>query len=127
MNDRPTRFEAVIQSEDKKKQKENPFIKSNSNLKTSKAMAIAENTESSEISTDIDTYEAIAEAPKKKNISKKELKNIFSDASAKNNGVPKTFYMYTDNLKNLEKLAKQNNISVSKVLNELLHHIFNDI
>lgn len=125
MNDRPTRFEAVIQSEDKKKQKENPFIKSNSNLKTSKT--IIENTESSEVSMDIDTSDEIPESPKKKNISKKELKNIFSDASAKNNGVPKTFYMYTDNLKNLEKLAKQNNISVSKVLNELLHHIFNDI
>lgn len=54
---------------------------------------------------------------------KLDIDKILSDASKKTRSSAKTFYMTEDNMEKLEKLAKLQKISISKVLNEILNNV----
>ena len=57
------------------------------------------------------------------NPSKLDISKLFSDTPKKKKAYAKTFYMSESNMIKLENLAKTQNISVSKVLNEILNKI----
>lgn len=57
------------------------------------------------------------------NPGKLDISKIFSDTPKKKKAYAKTFYMSESNMIKLENLAKTQNISVSKVLNEILNKI----
>ena len=52
-----------------------------------------------------------------------DISKIFADTPKKRNAVAKTFYMNESNMDKLEKLAKAQKMSVSKVLNEILSNV----
>ena len=52
-----------------------------------------------------------------------DMSKIFSDKPKKKKSVAKTFYMSATNMEKLEKLAKSQKMSVSKVLNEILNNV----
>lgn len=57
------------------------------------------------------------------NSEKLDISKIFSDTPKKKKAYAKTFYMSESNMIKLENLAKAQNISVSKVLNEILEKV----
>lgn len=54
---------------------------------------------------------------------KLDISKIFSDTPKKKKALAKTFYMSEANMEKLEKLAKSQKMSVSKVLNEILSNV----
>ena len=65
----------------------------------------------------------IEELPEEPTETKFDISKIFSDKPKKKKSVAKTFYMSATNMEKLEKLAKSQKMSVSKVLNEVLNWI----
>ena len=65
----------------------------------------------------------IEELPEEPTETKFDISKIFSDKPKKKKSVAKTFYMSATNMEKLEKLAKSQKMSVSKVLNEVLNNV----
>lgn len=65
----------------------------------------------------------IKELPEEPTETKFDISKIFSDKPKKKKSVAKTFYMSATNMEKLEKLAKSQKMSVSKVLNEVLNNV----
>lgn len=65
----------------------------------------------------------IEELPEEPPEMKFDISKIFSDKPKKKKSVAKTFYMNATNMEKLEKLAKSQKMSVSKVLNEILNNV----
>lgn len=65
----------------------------------------------------------IEELPEEQTETKIDISKIFSNAPKKKKSVAKTFYMSATNMEKLEKLAKSQKMSVSKVLNEILNNV----
>ena len=64
----------------------------------------------------------IEELPEEPTETKFDISKIFSDKPKKKKSVAKT-YMSATNMEKLEKLAKSQKMSVSKVLNEVLNNV----
>ena len=65
----------------------------------------------------------IEELPEEPTETKFDISKIFSDKPKKKKSVAKTFYRSATNMEKLEKLAKSQKMSVSKVLNEDLNNV----
>lgn len=65
----------------------------------------------------------IEELPEEQTETKIDISKIFSNTPKKKKSVAKTFYMSATNVEKLEKLAKSQKMSVSKVLNEILNNV----
>lgn len=83
--------------------------------------------EAKERTAEIEAQKAINPETKedviKEKYDKVDVGKILSEASKKKNGTAKTFYMTEENMNKLEKIAKAQKISVSKVLNEILSNV----
>ena len=138
MGDAATRFDKIVNTEEKKK-RTNAFVKSNSTLKG------ASDKEDADIGNDVRTVaEDAPETEKADSVQndvkpqsakrEKEKKSLVLDKSGKldlkslinaKDGDSKSYSLYLKEktYKELEKLAKSQNVSVSRALNDILDSI----
>lgn len=138
MGDAATRFDKIVNTEEKKK-RTNAFVKSNSTLKG------ASDKEDADIGNDVKTVaEDVPETEKADSVQndvkpqsakrEKEKKSLVLDKSGKldlkslinaKDGDSKSYSLYLKEktYKELEKLAKSQNVSVSRALNDILDSI----
>ena len=76
-----------------------------------------------ERTAELEANKKIEELPEEPTETKFDISKIFSDKPKKKKSVAKTFYMSATNMEKLEKLAKSQKMSVSKVLNEVLNNV----
>ena len=138
MGDAATRFDKIVNKEEKKK-RTNAFVKSNSTLKgaSDKEDAVDENS-AMPLEDDIPVTEKVdnIQNDEKPQPEKREntKKNLVLDKSGKldlkslinaKDGESKSYSLYLKEktYKELEKLAKSQNVSVSRALNDILDSI----
>lgn len=128
------RFDNIVESEEKKaekRKKSNAFVRSNSTLKSSNA------TEQEEVDNNFQVEkepESQPEVEEKAEEEQKKHSNLVIDKSGKldvkalinsKDGDSKSYSLYLkkNTYKKLEKIAKSQNVSVSKALNDILDSI----
>lgn len=138
MGDTATRFDKIVNTEEKKK-RTNAFVKSNSTLRGASdqesgeaekaAMSVTDDTLETEESVDVQSIEkpqTVKREKGKKSLTldksgKLDLKSLINakDGDSKSYSL----YLKEKTYKELEKLAKSQNVSVSRALNDILDSI----